>query len=281
MKKIFIFGAHGYFGNHFTKFFAQKGWEVITERVDIRDLSSVEKALEKHSPDVVLNCAGKTGVPNVDWCESNKGETMSVNVNGAINIACVCDTLGLYFAHIGSGCIYTGDNNGKGFTEEDEPNFYGSFYSRTKLHSEKLLKEFNPLQLRVRIPIEGKPASKNAIDKLVKYEKVISVENSFTIVEDFLPASYELITQGKKGIYNMTNTGSMDHQYLLEKYTEIVDPNKKFEYMDLEELESIVCAPRSNCVLDTKKREEAGAVMPPVKERVAEILAEYKKHKVV
>ncbi len=276
MKKVFIFGATGYFGTHLTNFFKEKNWGVITERVDIRNFLEVKSMLEKYKPDVVLNSAGKTGTPNVDWCETHKAETMEVNVNGSLNIACACNDLGIYFAHIGSGCVYTGNNQEKGFDEEDEPNFYGSFYSRTKLYSEKLLKEFNPLQLRVRIPIEGKSTSKNVIDKLLKYEKVISIENSFTVVEDFLPATYELIQRGERGIFNMTNEGSMNHKFLLDKYKEIVEGTKNFEYMSLEELENAVCAPRSNCVLNTDKREKLGIHMPNIEERIVEILEKYK-----
>ena len=276
MKKIFIFGSTGYFGTHFTNFFKNKGWNVLTERVDIRDYNAVNKVLKNNMPDVVLNCTGKSGSPNIDWCEDHKEETMEVNVGGSLNIACVCNELNLYLAQMGSGCIYKGDNNGKGFSEEDEPNFFGSFYSRTKIISEKILKEFNALQLRVRIPIEGSSSRKNAIDKLTKYVKVISVENSFTIVEDFLPAAYHLIENREKGIFNMTNTGSMTQEYMLTKYNEIVDPNKKFTYITVEELEKMVKAERSNCVLNTNKREKAGAIMPPIKGRIIKILKNYK-----
>lgn len=278
MNKIFIFGSTGYFGSHFSTFFKDNGWEVADERVDIRDFSAVKKALAAFNPTVVLNAAGKTGAPNVDWCESHKAETMEVNVTGALTIACACDELGLYLAHIGSGCVYQGDQNGRGFTEEDEPNFYGSFYSRTKAYSEKLLAEFNPLQLRVRIPIEGQPHPKNVIDKLLKYKKLISVENSFTIVEDFIPAAAALIARRERGIFNMTNAGSMDHRFLMEKYTEIVDSKKMFQYMALDELSRVTVAPRSNCVLDTKKRESLGVSMPDIKGRLPAIMRSYKNY---
>ncbi len=278
-QKIFIFGSTGYFGRHFSDFFKSKGWKVLSERVEITNLSAVREVLKKYSPDIVLNCAGKTGTPNVDWCETHKAETMSVNVTGALNIAITCDELKLYFAHLGSGCVYQGDNKSKGFAETDEPNFYGSFYSRTKLYSEKLLAEFNPLQLRVRIPIEGVSHPKNVIDKLLKYERVVCIENSFTIVEDFIPAAFELMERGERGIFNMTNVGFMDHKFLMEKYREIVAPSRKFEYMDLEGLKKVTLAARSNCVLNTDKREALGIHMPEIQGRIPEILNNYKKQK--
>lgn len=275
--KVYVFGATGYFGSHFVKYFQDKKWEVLTERVDIRDFGAVQKILEKTKPAVVLNCAGVTGTPNVDWCETHKEETALININGAINLASACSKLNIYFAHLGSGCVYSGDGGRKnGFLEIDEPNFEGSFYSRTKAVSEKIIDEMNALQLRVRIPIEGKSHAKNVIDKLLNYPKIVNIENSFTIVEDFIPATYELIKRREKGIFNMTNKGSMNHKFLMENYRKIMDLDQKFEYMDEEGLAKVTCAARSNCVLDTEKRERLGISMPEIKERILKILKNYK-----
>jgi dTDP-4-dehydrorhamnose reductase len=276
MKKIVIFGASGYFGKKFHSAFKDRGYEVITDRVDISCYNSVFSHIEKHRPDIVLNCAGKTGTPNVDWCEFHKEETSKINIAGALFIASASSALSVYAVHLGSGCVYTGDNNGKGFKEDDEPNFTGSFYSYTKAVSEKLLTHFAPLQLRIRIPLEADSSSKNVIDKLLAYKKLISIENSITVVEDFIPASIFLMEKRERGIFNMTNIGSITHKEIMDAYTEIVDPAKSFEYMELAELEASVCAPRSNCVLSSEKREKAGAFMPDIKTRVREILQEYK-----
>jgi len=278
--KIYIFGANGYFGSHFTEYYQAQGDTVFTDRIDVTDSAVVISTLKNAQPDVVINCAGKTGFPNVDWCESNKTETAQVNIFGALNIARACESLGIYMVHIGSGCIYAGNGrSGNGFTEKEPANFFGSFYSQTKAVSEQMLSEFNPLQLRVRIPIEGKPGTKNVIDKLLKYERVVSIENSFTIVEDFIPASAELIKRRERGIFNMTNQGAMDHKFLMELYREIVDPSRSFDYMTESEMNAITKAPRSNCTLDVSKREGLGICMPELKERMTEILRAYRLNK--
>lgn len=276
-NKILIFGPNGYLGHHFVDFYRAQNWEVIPDTSDICNIGEIRDTLERHRPDVVLNAAGKTGKPNVDWCESHPGETMSVNVSGAINVATACQELGIYMAHIGSGCIFQGTNEGRGFSEKDAPNFFGSLYSRSKALSEQALKDFGVLQFRIRMPIQSTSAPRNFIDKMVNYDKIISVENSFTIIEDFLPAAFELINRREKGIFNMTNVGSMDHEYLMTQYKEIVDPDYSFTTMSLEEMNSIVKAERSNTILDTSKREALGVHMPEIKERVKEVLAEYKK----
>lgn len=88
-------------------------------------------------PTHVLNAAGVTGRPNVDWCESHKVETIRTNVVGTLNLADVCKDNNLLMINFATGCIFEYDKehpqgSGIGFKEEDEPNFTGSFYSKTK-----------------------------------------------------------------------------------------------------------------------------------------------------
>src|SRR3989344_2091165 len=106
--------------------------DAITPHFDIADRTAVIAELDRVKPDIVINAAGKTGRPNVDWCEDHKEETLHANVTGAVVLLEECRKRGIYWVHMSSGCIYTGDNNGAGFSEEDAPNFDGSFYSRTK-----------------------------------------------------------------------------------------------------------------------------------------------------
>ena len=96
-------------------------------------------------------------MPNVDWCEDHKEETIRSNVLGLLTLV---DTAFLNGAiHVtnfatgtskrppctysSAGCIYEYDvahpmYSGKGFTEQDNPNFDKSFYSKTKGLVEKV-----------------------------------------------------------------------------------------------------------------------------------------------
>ena len=65
----------------------------------------------EHRPEVVINCAGKTGRPNVDWCDAHPDETLRVNVTGAITLLEECRRLGIYLVHLSSGCIYEGEDD--------------------------------------------------------------------------------------------------------------------------------------------------------------------------
>lgn len=273
--KILIFGK-GYIANKFLEFYGGNVAGISDIRVD--DYSVVKAEVQRVKPDVVLNCVGKTGRPNVDWCEDHKMETLSSNVVAPLILARVCEELGVYMVHVGSGCIYTGDKNGVGFCEDDEANFDGSFYSKTKAWSEVALREFPVLQLRLRMPFDGEPGERNFITKITKYDRVISTPNSISVLPDFLKAAAALIEKRATGVYNMTNPGWIDHEEILEMYKELVDPSFEYKLMELSELERITKAGRSNCGLSSKKLEAEGIFMRPVREAIAAELIRYREN---
>jgi dTDP-4-dehydrorhamnose reductase len=270
--KYLIFGK-GYIANKFKDYL---GDDALISDVRIEDISIVKKEIEDKKPEIVINCAGKTGRPNVDWCEDHKMETLFGNVTAPLILARACEETGTYMVHIGSGCVYDGYNNDRGFSEMDEPNFEGSFYSRTKAWSEKMLSEFPILQLRLRMPFDSVPSERNFITKILKYPKVISTQNSISVLDDFLMAGKALMDRKEKGIFNMTNPGTINHREILEIYKEEVDPNLHYELFSVEEMEKITKAKRSNCGLSSGKLESLGIKMRPVHEAVRDALKKYK-----
>jgi len=276
MKKILLLGSTGFIGSHFKCALEEAKYKLFSPRIEIRNHTEVEKAVYETKPNVIINATGITGYPNVDWCEDHPGETFSVNVAGSINIATIASEFGIYMVQMGSGCVYDGNKKG-GYTEEDEPNYFGSLYSRSRIYSEKILKEFpNVLQLRVRIPITGEPHAKNLIDKLIKYPKMINIKNSCTVIEDFVPAAIKLMEMKQTGIFNMTNIGAMDHKSIMTLYKEIVDPDFEIKLMPKKEQKEL-CKRRANCVMNTDKREKLGVHMPPLEESLERVLKNYKK----
>ncbi len=277
MKKILLFGSTGFIGSHLKQTFLNAGYSIADPRVEIRNLDDVRRAFEDAKPDIVVNATGRTGKPNVDWCETHAAETFSVNVGGSLNIATIADEKKVYMVQLASGCIYDGYPK-DGYHEDDPPNYFGSVYSRSRIVSEMALKEFpNVLQLRIRIPLLGKPNPKNLIDKLVKYPRLINFMNSCTVIEDFLPAVLQLIEKHATGVLNMTNPGAMDHVGIMTLYQQIVDPSFKINLMGEAE-QTKLCERRSNCFLNVDKRQkELGVHMPPLEESLKRILKEYKK----
>ena len=273
-EKILIFGRGGWLAKRFNEFFENSE---ISD-VDITDLKAIRRELGKKEPDVVINAAGRTGRPNIDWCEEHNKETATSNIVGPLILSDVCRERSIYWVHLGSGCIFQGNGpNGKGFKEDDEPGPL-SFYSWTKYWGDSVSKNSPVLILRLRMPVDNRPHSRNLIDKLRKYDKVWNLQNSITVVPDFLKAAKQLIEKKRTGIYHVVNPGTIGPAEIMELYQQRVNPNHRFTIISEEELyeKGLAKARRSNCVLNTDKLKEEGIKLKPIKERIAELLREYK-----
>lgn len=276
-QKIYILGGSGFLGSGAVKYFTEHGYNVLSERIDVTDYPALLGSFQKTKPDAVINFAGVRASPTIDWCEEHKQETVAVNVTGAINAALAAISANAYPVYISSGCIYSGGIK-YAFTEKDEPNFFGSFYSRMRTVTQKALEELPVLQARIRLPMSTRSNPRNLIDKITSYKKVISIPNSVTLIEDFYPALEILITKKPLGILNLTNNGYITHEEILSVYKEVVDPSHHYELISLQELENtLVKAKRSNCVLSNEKATSLDISMPTLdKGRLHTILTTYK-----
>lgn len=267
-----ILGKTGYIGQAFVSELKRKGLHYLAlSRSDIDYTNFKEFAnfyhinYNNHSAptknSIIINCAGYIGKPNVDACESNKGDTIMGNVVFPTNLANHCVTNSSTLVQISSGCIYNGYE--KHFSEEDDSNFdfqNGSFYSGTKALCEKMILKHNPRSyiFRLRIPFDEHKSPRNYLTKLLSYEKLLNAENSLSHRGDFAKYVIDLLEQKVPyGIYNITNKGSVTTKDVIELIKKHGLSKKDFKFFDdLESFSKETVAPRSNCVLDTSKIEQ-------------------------
>ncbi|GFZ01246.1 nucleotide-rhamnose synthase/epimerase-reductase [Actinidia rufa] len=258
--KFLIYGRTGWIGGLLGKLCESRGIDFVYGSGRLENRSSLEADIADVNPTHVFNAAGVTGRPNVDWCESHKVETIRTNVIGTLTLADLCREKGLVLINYATGCIFEYDSehllgSGIGFKEEDTPNFIGSFYSKTKAMVEDLLKNYeNVCTLRVRMPISSDLSNpRNFITKITRYEKVVNIPNSMTILDELLPISIEMAKRNLTGIWNFTNPGVVSHNEILEMYRDYIDPNFTWKNFTLEEQAKVIVAPRSNNELDASK----------------------------
>lgn len=267
--KTLVYGP-GWLGTQWAKRLGAK-----LTHTDIADEEALVSELKAEAPVRIINAAGATGSPNVDALEGHPGTTFRSNVVGPIVLASVCRDLGIHMTHLGSGCVYSGDNGGRGFAEDDAPNFHGSLYSRSKILGESALRDFDVLQLRIRLPLSSMPGPRNLLTKLLTFERVAHVPNSVTILDDFWPSAEGLIAAGEVGVWNMVNPGAQTHDALLSIWREQVDPEHAFEVITPEVLQGDLVAKRSNCILDTAKLNASGHGMPHLDESLPRLVKAY------
>lgn len=177
---------------------------------------------------------------------------------GTLTIADLADLKGIHHLLYATGCIFEYDDahplGGPGFTEEDTANFHGSFYSHTKALCEDFLRNYrNTCTLRVRMPISDDLSPRSFVTKIVKYDKVVDVPNSMTVLTDLLPVSLIMAERGLTGVYNFCNPGAISHNEVLALYKKYIDPEYTWSNFTIEEQNLILKAKRSNNLLDHTK----------------------------
>jgi 3,5-epimerase/4-reductase len=258
-EKYLLFGKNGWIGGMLIELLRKQGKRVVLASSRLENRESVKRELEEVKPSHVLDAAGVTGRPNIDWCETNQQATLRTNVIGTLNLADLCDEMGIHLTLFATGCIFEYDDahpmySGKGFTEEDKPNFDGSFYSKTKGFVEEMLKSYKTtLTLRVRMPISDDLGPRNFLTKIMRYDKVVNIPNSMTILTDLLPISLVMAERGIVGICNFTNPGVISHNECLDLYIKYIDPGFTYTNFTVAEQDKILAARRSNNELDTTK----------------------------
>ncbi len=272
-----IFGAEGWIGGKLAAMLEKQGHTVIKAQSRLENREAVETEIIAAKPDFVLNAAGKTGRPNVDWCEDHKQEVIRANIIGALTLADLCFKHGIHMTNFGTGCIYEYDDqhpmySGKGFTEEEKPNFAGSYYSKTKIMLDTLLQDYpNVLNLRLRMPISDDLHPRSFITKIIGYKKIVNIPNSMTILTDLLPVALKMSERKLTGVYNFVNPGAISHNEILDLYKKFVDPNFTYHNFSVEEQSKILKAGRSNNELDPSKLLKEFPGVPHIKESIIEV----------
>ncbi|XP_073055697.1 bifunctional dTDP-4-dehydrorhamnose 3,5-epimerase/dTDP-4-dehydrorhamnose reductase [Primulina huaijiensis] len=268
-----IYGRSGWIGGLLGKLCEAQSIQYTYGSGRLENRASLQSDIASVRPTHVFNAAGVTGRPNVDWCESHKVETIRTNVAGTLTLADVCRENNLVLINYATGCIFEYDEahplgSGIGFKEEDKPNFIGSFYSKTKAMVEDLLKNYdNVCTLRVRMPISSDLSNpRNFITKITRYEKVVNIPNSMTILDELLPISIEMAKRNLTGIWNFTNPGVVSHNEILEMYRDYIDPDFSWKNFTLEEQAKVIVAPRSNNELDASKLKQEFPELMSIKE---------------
>lgn len=190
-----------------------------------------------------VNCAGVTGNPNVDACESDKRNTIYGNAVFPVLLADACARNFVRLAHFSSGCIYQGEIN----DVNAEPNYFGSIYSVAKGVSDAYLGDKAQVY-RIRMPFTGAVERKNYLMKVYNYAKsgklVDFGQNSITDLDEAVRVACDLIeADDANGYYNLVNKGSIN----MHELADLMGINP--QWYTPEEFKQVTVAARSTCVI--------------------------------
>ena len=143
--KILITGADGLLGKEITS--AKREGALIVglshTDLDVTNPKSIEKALDVHKPDVVINCAV---ILNVDKCEADQKLCFGVNRDGVKNLleALLRRAKPVTFVQISSSEVFGRVNDGEfdinGY-DENVPPRSASNYQKSKAEAEEVVRQ--------------------------------------------------------------------------------------------------------------------------------------------
>merc|ERR1712194_378031 len=95
-KFMVIGGKTGWIGQQLVQMLSDQDIEAVCCNTRMENRESLSAELDEVKPTHVINAAGVTGRPNVDWCEANKQATVRGNVIGMLNVADLCESKGIH-----------------------------------------------------------------------------------------------------------------------------------------------------------------------------------------
>jgi len=214
MKTIII--GSGFLGSTLANIFKENGVFVVettksgknkTIKLDIENLSDIEKIINKNKPDVIINSAALT---SVDFLEKNPELAFRVNAIGVKNIAIVASKTNTKFIQISTDSVFDGK---KGmYTETDKPNPI-NVYAKSKLQGEEYIKEICENYIIIRTNFYGKNTQskflfENIVDSFRKSKSIIGFEDViFTPLEitNLCYLIFDLLYSEYKGIINLSS----------------------------------------------------------------------------
>src|ERR1043165_3018141 len=146
--KLAIIGANGQLGTDLQEVLASEHDVIALTHADIEitNIDSVKMALSSTKPDIILNTAAYHIVPEA---EKFPEKAFQINGTGVLNLAKVCQQLGIRLVHYSTDYVFDGKKQ-KPYTEEDRPNPL-SVYANTKLSGEYFALNYSDKSYVIRV----------------------------------------------------------------------------------------------------------------------------------
>jgi dTDP-4-dehydrorhamnose reductase len=283
--KILFFGSKGWIGKQFGFFLNKNGITYISTDVRADDEKAVEEEIKLYSPTHIISFIGRThgGEYNtIDYLElSGKlKDNIRDNLYSPLVLSILCERYNIHYTYLGTGCIFSSDDPTTTSIDDDAlPNFFGSSYSTVKGFTDRLqhLYSKNTLNLRIRMPIVNYEHHRNFLSKIFKYEKICSMANSMTVLEDMFPVIMDMMIKNTTGTFNLVNKGVITHNEILEMYKKHIDPSFVWKNFSVEEQNSVLLSKRSNTQLSNDKLYSLYPDIPDIKTSVEKCVIQYHK----
>lgn len=181
MNKFFVTGYKGHVG----KALIEAGFSAL--ECDVTDPSSVEQAIQKSAPDLVLHLASKS---NVDFCENNQPEVFKVNIMGTFSVFVTLSQYKIPGVLLSTDQVWGGGWFKGEYKEDSKKTPPVNVYGMSKVAAESLANDFGGKIIRTSFLFDSK--REDMASKLLLLESGLDVEvptfmkRSFLYLPDFI-----------------------------------------------------------------------------------------------
>ena len=219
--RVLVTGASGQLGLELAEILPGRGHDTVAlsrKELDVSDADAVERAVEEHAPELVINAAAYT---NVDDCETETELAYAVNALGPRNLAQTCERRGCELLHVSTNYVFDGE--GERPHEPFEPPRPISAYGRTKLAGEEHVMRLSSRWYVVRsagVYGRGHNFVRTMLRVGAERESLKVKDDEFispTYARDLAEGIAGLIEERRFGLYHVTNAGSCSwYEFALE-----------------------------------------------------------------
>lgn len=214
-RPLVINGATGTLGRAFARLCEVRGisYQLLTRaEMDIADPQSVERALAEFEPWAVVNTAGYV---RVDDAEREAEKCLRENAEGAATLAAACARRGAALLTFSSDLVFDG-TKGSPYVESDEVSPL-NVYGRSKAEAERRVLAEMPAALVVRTSAFFGPWDEHnfvtlVLRTLAEGRSFVAADDALvspTYVPDLVGASLDLLIDGERGLWHLSNAGAI------------------------------------------------------------------------
>ena len=225
-QPVLIIGKRGTLGRAFGKIcgFRSINFKLLSrDEVDITNEQQIENAIKKYNPWAIINAAGFV---RVDDAETESEKCFSDNTRAAYFLAAASKKYGIQLMTFSSDLVFDGTKQSP-YVEGDKINPL-NIYGRSKAEAELAVLNTNPDSLVIRTssffgPWDEYNFVSNVINTLSFNNTFIAAEDVFispTYVPDLVNTSLDLLIDGEKGIWHLTNKGKITWADLARKVSD-------------------------------------------------------------
>ena len=285
-NKVLVTGASGQLGQSFALLATvckDIDFTLVTRKeLDIIDLDTVHKYINKADYNIVINCAAYTAV---DKAESDFDMANQVNHLAVKQLADICKVKKIHLIHFSTDYIFNGKNF-KPYIEADKAGPI-NIYGKTKQKGEDVLNEINPKGFLIRTSWVYSEYGNNFVRSIIRHARERDILNvvydqvgSPTYANDLAKAVISIIRHplfenmyAQENTYHYANEGVASWFDLTKEILELKNIECKVNPIETKDYSTAAKRPYYSLLNKTKLKETFGLKIPFWKDSLKQCLS--------